>query len=224
PDTREILKNLKGYYPESMPQFPVKGVGPFESPKTQGVSISILGTFVASAFSWGGMVMGMSIVSIILQQYGVALTMINIAVSLHVFGMFGLSIPFGWLTDRFGRRIVMALGGAILGLGAFIMPITSNYLIITLGVFLIGLGWSATNVASTALLCDLTPGPRRGSILGANDVATGATSVALPTLGGAILSSLGFFAFAIAGVLVSLPVILSVIPVHEPLRGKQSCP
>jgi MFS family permease len=164
------------------------------------------------------MVMGMSMVSIMLQQFGVGLTLINLAVSIHVIGMYGLSIPWGWLTDRRGRRLVMALGGVILGTGAFLMPITSEYLIVTFGVFLVGLGWSATNVASTALICDITPGSRRGSIMGANDVANGLASMTFPSVGGAILSSLGFFALGVAGLLVALPVVLSVLPIREPPR------
>ncbi len=159
--------------------------------------------------------MGMSLVSIILQEYGVSLTLINVSVSLHVFGMFGLSIPMGWMADRYGRKFVIALGGVILAIGAFLMPITAEYWVITVGVFLIGLGWSATNVASTALICDLTPGPKRGGILGANDVVTGVTSVAFPTLGGAILSVFGFVTFGVAGILVALPVVLGVLPIRE---------
>jgi MFS family permease len=229
PDTKEILSNLKEYYPQESLGVAAAGGGSKGVPlQGTAVSGSIIAAFITSAFSWGGMVMGMSLVSIILQGYGVSLTLINIAVSIHVFGMFGLSIPMGWLTDRYGRKIVIALGGFILGAGAFLMPLTSDYIIITLGVFLIGLGWSATNVASTALLCDLTPGPKRGSILGANDVVTGVTSVALPTLGGAILSSLGFVAFGVAGIVVALPVVLGALPIKEtvPQVGNQDrgCP
>ena len=95
------------------------------------------------------------------------------------------------------------------------MPLTQSYLIITLGVFLIGLGWSATNVATTALLCDLTPGRMRGSILGANDVVTGVTSVGLPAIGGAILSAFGGVAFGVAGVAVALPVVLSMLLIKK---------
>lgn len=98
------------------------------------------------------------------------------------------------------------------------MPITREYLIVTFGVFLIGLGWSATNVASTALICDVTPGPKRGSIMGANDVANGLASLTLPSVGGAILSSLGFFAFGVTGLLVALPIVLSVLPIREAAR------
>jgi len=217
PDTKEILHNLKSYYPEDMPLASL--VDCKLSKATAKVSLLYtIAAFNASGFSWGGMVMGMSMVSIMLQQFGVALTLINLAVSIHVFGMYGFSIPWGWLTDRRGRRMVIALGGIILGIGAFLMPITRDYLIVTFGVFLVGLGWSATNVASTALICDITPGPKRGSILGANDVVNGLASLTFPSLGGIVLSSLGFFAFGVAGLLVALPVVLSIVPIREPSR------
>lgn len=224
PDTREILGRLKEYYPQEGGAPSPQGAGQ-QAPSGSGsmASRSMIGAFVTSAFSWGGMVMGMSLVSIILQGYGFSLTLINIAVSLHVFGMFGLSIPMGWMADRYGRKLVIALGGVILALGAFLMPLTSDYIMITFGVFLIGLGWSATNVASTALICDLTPVPKRGGVLGANDVVTGVTSVALPAAGGAILTAFGFVAFGVTGILVALPVVLGVLPIKETVqRGLQA--
>lgn len=218
PDTREILHNLKSYYPqEAAPASPVN-CNPGSPPIRSSQRITLLSAFIASSFGWGGMVMGMSIVSIMLQQFGVALILINLAVSIHVIGMYGLSIPWGWLTDRRGRRLAIALGGIILGAGAFLMPITREYLIVTFGVFLIGLGWSAINVASTALICDVTPAPKRGSIMGANDVVNGLASMTFPPLGGVILSSLGFFAFGVAGLVIALPIVLSVLPIREPKR------
>jgi len=218
PDTKEILRNIESYYPGEVVVGSQAGgacPSPAAHPSAGFRSTPIVAAFIASAFSWGGMVMGMSMVSILLKQYGVDLALINVSVSIHVFGMFGLSIPFGWLADRYGRKPVTALGGFILGAGAFLMPLTQSYLIITLGVFLVGLGWSATNVATTALLCDLTPGRMRGSILGANDVVTGVTSVGLPAIGGAVLTAFGGVAFGVAGVAVALPVVLSMLLIKK---------
>jgi len=219
PDTKEILRNIKSYYPEEEAAADAQVGQGCPSPATHPAaglrSAPIVAAFIASAFSWGGMVMGMSMVSILLKQYGVDLSLINIAVSLHVFGMFGFSIPLGWLSDRYGRKPVTALGGFVLGAGAFLMPLTQNYLTITFGIFLIGVGWSATNVATTALLCDLTPGPKRGSVLGANDVVTGVTSVGLPAVGGIILSAFGGVAFGVTGVVIALPVVLSMLLIKD---------
>ncbi len=218
PDTKEILHDIKSYYPDEETRV-AQGQQGCPNPSTVAWggfrSRPIIAAFIASAFSWGGMVMGMSMVSILLKQYGVELPLINVAVSLHVFGMFGFSIPMGWLSDRYGRKPVTVLGGLVLGMGAFLMPLTQDYSIITLGVFLIGLGWSATNVATTALLCDLTPGLKRGSVLGANDVVTGLTSVGLPAVGGVIMAAFGGVAFGVAGVAISLPVVLSMLLVDE---------
>ncbi|MDQ1280191.1 MAG: hypothetical protein QG670_1454 [Thermoproteota archaeon] len=212
PDTREILRNLKSYYPQDVNVATyIDGKQDLTSVQVTSRSRSVIAAFIASSFGWGGMVMSKSIISIMLQQLGVELTLINLALSIHVFGMFGPSIPWGWLTDRWGRRIVIALGGVILGTGAFFMPITRDYRIVTFGFFLIGLGWSATNVASTALLCDLTTEQRRGSMLGANDVANGLASLTFPTVGGIVLSSFGLFAFGMVGMLAALPIVLSMI-------------
>src|SRR3989304_4698953 len=106
---------------------------------------------IPAALAWGDMSMMMSLVSVILHQHHVALTLINFSITLHVFGMYGLSFPLGWLCDKLGRKVVTMLGGVILGAGALLTPITSVYWIIALAIFLVGLGWSAANVATTAL-------------------------------------------------------------------------
>lgn len=219
PDTRQIGQNLNEYYPEfTAPVAPCVGEKA-TAPARYMQSVPMRTAFIASTFAWGTMVMDMSLVSVILKQYGFELTLISIAVTIHIFGMFGLSIPLGRLADRWGRKPVIALGGIILAIGAALMPLTKDYLVITFGVFLVGLGWSGANVGTTALICDLTPIVSRGKVLGTNDLVTGAASIAIPLIGGAILSSLGYVVFGVVGLAFSIPVLLIVI-VRETSPGK----
>jgi len=222
PDTKEIGKNLSSYYP---------GVSVNEladdSPTSEGGSSAksilffpIFAAFIASAFAWGNMTMMMSLVSIVLHQHDVVLTLISFAITLHIFGMYGLSGPLGWLCDRMRRKPVTMLGGLILGIGALLTPLTSSYPIIVFAIFLVGLGWSAANVATSALISDVTPAERRGRILGANDVSIGLASLSLPAVGGVVLSTLGFVGFGISGLLLALPALLIIIPLREIRPGK----
>src|SRR4029450_11252892 len=61
----------------------------------------------------GTMAMVMAMTSLALAHHGYALPAVSLAVASHVVGMYGLSLPLGYLTDRLGRRAVM-LGGVVL--------------------------------------------------------------------------------------------------------------
>ena len=68
--------------------------------------------------------------------------------------MFAFTIPLGWASDRFGRERVMYPGVGMTLVGALFVAFAEGFASVTLGTFLVGLGWSAANVASTALLAD----------------------------------------------------------------------
>jgi MFS family permease len=78
--------------------------------------------------------------------------------------MFAFAPVFGWLTDRIGRRPVVALGIALL-LGACAIAGTAGHAPARLaaGLMTLGLGWSATLVAGSALLSDAVSGELRAS-------------------------------------------------------------
>lgn len=156
-----------------------------------------------------------SLVSLFLHHDEVVLTLISLSVTLHTVGMFVLSVPFGWMSDQVGRKRVILLGGVLLAVGVFLTPLTANYAIITFAIFLAGLGWSATNVATSALISDLIRPEMRGRLFGANDVLSGLTSLSLPALGGVVIANLGLGAFALLGLLGALPVLLVTLPVRE---------
>lgn len=223
PDPKDIATNLSTYYPDSDPIASVDKVG------TGNVSLMrsilffpLLAAFIASALAWGDMSMMMSLVSVILHQHHVALALISFSITLHIFGMYGLSYPLGWLCDKLGRKIVIMIGGLILGVGALLTPLTSEYAIIAFAVFLVGLGWSAANVATTALITDVTLTERRGRILGANDMIIGLSSLSLPIFGGLMIQGLGLLAFGLSGLIIALPTLLVMCPLREIHPGKYS--
>ncbi len=68
--------------------------------------------------------------------------------------MFAFTIPLGWASDRYGREWVMYPGVGMALVGALFVAFAEGFVSVTLGTFLVGLGWCAANVASTALLAD----------------------------------------------------------------------
>ncbi len=108
-----------------------------------------------------------------------------------------------------GRKRVLIFGMITLALGCFITPLTSNYFVITLGLFLIGLGWSGANVASSSIIADRNPVEQRGRVTGLNDMTSGAFSVIFTLFGPIIanLTSLSIVCY-IATIISLVPIIL----------------
>jgi MFS family permease len=138
------------------------------------------------------MVMLMGLASLYLHDLGYSQTLVSIAVTIHVLGMYGFSTAFGRLADRAGRPLTIMIGQIVAGLGALLIPVTTNHFIVDLGMLMIGLGWSATTVASTALISDIVPPSLRGKYFGLNDLFLGINAsgwgtcsrlVGLPVLG-----------------------------------------
>lgn len=215
PDPREIARNVSVYYPnETFSKFTNNSTD-HRSLIRSIILFPVFVAFVASELAWGDMNMVTSLVPLVLHHEEVVLTLISLSVTLHSVGMFAFSVPFGSMCDKVGRKITILFGGVLLAVGVFLTPITSNYAIITFAIFLAGLGWSAINVATSVLISDLIPSEKRGSVIGANDVATGLASLSLPALGAAVIANLGLFSFGVAGLVVALPVILVTRPLRE---------
>ncbi len=111
---------------------------------------------------------------------------------------------FGRLADRAGRPLTIMIGQVVAGLGAMLIPLTTNHVIVDVGMFLIGLGWSATTVASTALISDIVPPSIRGKYFGLNDLFLGVSAVSMPIVGGVVVASLGFSYLGLLGLVVTL--------------------
>ena len=170
PDPKDIAQNLAAYYPGY--------VAPpaAEAPLAAGSSVGTLlrhfplATAVVNSFAaLGVMSMMMTMTSLALAHHEYSISLISISVSLHVIGMFGFSIPLGRLSDRIGRRKVMLIGNAVIALGSILVPTSPDYLAITIGTFLVGLGWSCVNVASSALLTEVVGPAERGRAIGLSD-------------------------------------------------------
>jgi MFS family permease len=163
---------------------------------------------VANAAAQGNMSIVMVLISLVLASHGHSLTAIAFAQLFHSAGMFAFTIPLGRLSDRSGHKSVMLPGVALALVGAAIVAFTADWWSVTLGAFLVGLGWAAANVAATALIADRFPTAQRGRAIGINESAAGATSVAMALVTGPLLEFSGLPATGLFSVLVALPPLL----------------
>jgi cation diffusion facilitator family transporter len=225
PDPKAIAANLPVYYPDE------PGAVSVRSDTGAHVSVRrLLGNYpqrvacVTSFALHGNMSMIMAMTSLALTHAGHALPAISFAVAMHVIGMFGLSLPLGHLADRLGRRHVMLCGTIAAGAGSVCVSLSSSYSVVTAGTFLVGLGWSAMNIAVVALFADTTPPQERGRVLGVNDALTATASIGLPLLAGPLVALAGLESLAVASVGLLLVPLIFLLGLHESSPGTYGMP
>ena len=183
---------------------------------------AVLVAIVAAAVGQVAMVGVMSVTPIALHDHGHGPGVISVTISLHVIGMFAFSPFIGAALDRWGRRpglIAGALGSAA---GAMIAGASTTGPAIAAGLWLVGLGWSATYLGATAVISDVTsPGERAGT-LGLTDLVISACS-AIGALGaGVVFEGAGFTVLGVSVAVLALAVVATVLvraPVPDPRRS-----
>ncbi len=220
PDPLKIARDKGRFYPG----LEIKKKGEASSEGKMRISallrkFPVIGAIINSTLALGVMIMLMALSSVILRQNEYSLTMISVAIALHVIGMFGLSMIFGRLADRRGRKLMFYIGSVVLAFSGLVTPLTSEYWVITGGLFLVGVGWSAVNVGSTAMMGDNVPPTSMGQIMGINKLVGGILALFIPTLGGIIAQSFGFSAVGVASLVLSIPILLIAFRLHESSPG-----
>jgi len=208
PDPKAIASSLGSFYPGYQPASEAEvGATDQASFLTLLRDPRKLAVFVTSGAAQGQMAMLMALNSLMLSHHGYSLTAISAAVTAHVIGMFGLSIPLGRLADRVGHRPLLMAGLGISAAGAVLLPTTTSYVVVTLAIMLVGLGWSCVNVAGTALLADLSTPEERGRTIGANDTLAAIAGAVFPLLGGFVVAYWGFpYLGALGAIMMLAPV------------------
>lgn len=139
------------------------------------------------------MVAIMAMTPVHLHGGGHGLTVVGFTISLHIAGMYAFSPVFGWLVDRIGSRPVIAIGvsvlvGAVLWAGIGAASITS----VMIGLFLLGLGWSANTVAGSALLASSLPIEAKTQVQGFSDSLMSYSGALGGAVAGSLLTVFGF--------------------------------
>lgn len=160
--------------------------------------------FAISAIAIGhiAMVSVMVMTPVHMAHVDVNLTVIGLVISVHVLGMYAFSPIVGSLSDRLGRVRVIQLGLAILLLSALISGFAQASDAYTLGVglFLLGLGWSCTLIAGSALLSESVEATFKASSQGASDLVMNLAGAGGGAIAGVIIGTLsyGWLCFAAA--------------------------
>ncbi|WP_454850576.1 MFS transporter [Promicromonospora soli] len=186
---------------------------------------------VTTAVAHGVMIMVMVMTPVHMLHGGMSLQLVGIVISLHVLGMFALSPVFGWLADRFGPLRV-AVGGMVLQGTAVVLGFTAATLVPDAGahaghgaaepaldtevltavaLVLLGLGWSACVIASSAVLASVAEPHVKLPLQGATDALMNYFGAGSAALAGPLLAWGGFQAVNTAGAVLLVPAVVTVI-------------
>jgi len=142
------------------------------------------------------------------RSFGVPLSAIGLTIAVYGLARFLVSLPVGQVSDRYGRRYALAIGGAITVLGNVLCAISGSYVPFLVGRFVAGLGAGFVLTSCQIVLADIGTPERRGRIMA---TYSGVFSFAVglgPLLGGILADQYGlaapFWACAVAGGLAGL--------------------
>lgn len=155
------------------------------------------------------MVSVMSMTPAHLSSGGHSLSDVGLTISLHIAGMYAFAPVFGLLADRIGSVKTIVLGQfiffaaiAVAGLGQ------NNFQMVMLGLFLLGLGWSAATVSGSALLTEVLPTDEKTKVQGFSDSLMNLSGAFGGAISGTILL---LFTFGGLNAAALIPVVFIVV-------------
>lgn len=138
--------------------------------------------------------LGMFMVFPVFSLYALNLTHATPALAGIALGIYGLSqgllqIPFGQLSDKFGRKLVIAFGLALFFVGSLIAAVADNIYVMIIGRVVQGMG--AVSAATLAYATDITPIDKRAKVMAIIGGSIGMTFVLSLIIGPVIATWIG---------------------------------
>jgi len=183
---------------------------PEAAPRTADVG-GIATGMVATSLSHATMVSVMAMTPVHLVSHGASLELVGITISLHVLGMYALSPVWGWLADRVGREVTIAIGQVLLLAALLLLAVgAESELWVAVGLFMIGLGWSAASVAGATLISESVDVTGRARIQGRADLLMSSAGALGGGFAGLVLAQLGYGGLALAATGLSVIVLATL--------------
>lgn len=169
---------------------------------------------IALACSHATMVSVMAMTPVHLVDHGATLQIVGLTISLHIAGMYGLSPVFGVLADRLGNLPVIGIGQLLLIASLLTTSFGAEYEgSVATGLILLGLGWSASTVAGSALIAKSADPAFRTRTQGRADLLMSGAGAVGGALAGVVLAAVGYSGLSLVA-LVLVAVVLSALAVR----------
>lgn len=131
---------------------------------------------------------------------------VGIVLSLHIAGMYALAPVAGWAADRYGQRTVILAGVALLLTACAVSGFAGHdHVLLAVGLILLGLGWSCTMVAGSAMLTGAADPDRRPALQGLSDLAMGLAGALAGALSGLVVDFASYPALTVLAAAAVLP-------------------
>ncbi|MEU9791435.1 MFS transporter [Streptomyces sparsogenes] len=154
-----------------------------------------------------GAIMTMTPVS--MSEDGATLTVVGVTISGHLLGMYAFSPVVGRLADRIGHLPTAVAGQVVFIVSALLSALGHGSVgMVMAGLFLLGLGWSFSLVAGSAMLSEATPAALRPGVQGTTDTAMNVVAAVGAGLAGPLMDWIGFGGLNAAAAALVLPVIV----------------
>lgn len=146
------------------------------------------------------MVAIMSMTPVHMAGHGTSISVVGVTVSLHIAGMYALSPVMGMLADRLGAQAVLVFGLGVVILSTVLTSMSgSSTMVVTIGLILLGLGWSASTVAGSSIVAATVTGVERVAVQGLSDSLMSLAGAGGGALAGLVLAAAGYSGLSVAG-------------------------
>jgi len=163
------------------------------------------------------MVLLMTMTPLHIRHEGHGLGAIGLVISAHTLGMFAFSPITGWLADRWGRvpLLVAAVGVLVVACLLGVAAGGGSYALLLASLFLLGVGWNLGFVGGSALLTDSVVPSERTRVQGAGDALIWGGGAVASIGSGWMLDHAGFAMLSLAGALLSLAPVWSLLQMRH---------
>jgi MFS family permease len=154
------------------------------------------------------------------QQLGVAMALVPLVMVSMNLVYSACAYPFGKLSDRVDKRLLMASGLLVLVASDLLLGLATHWAPVLCGVALWGVHMGLTQGLLAALVADTAPAAQRGSAFGFFNLFSGLATLVSSVVAGVLWDGLGSQATFLAGALFCILTLLVLALRHwSPLRG-----
>ncbi|WP_255771657.1 MFS transporter [Pseudarthrobacter sulfonivorans] len=175
------------------------------------------------ALSHATMVALMSMTPVHLRDHGASLTVVGLTISLHIAGMYALSPLFGWMSDKAGRLPTILAGQGMLVVSLVLAGVAADSrAAVTASLIFLGLGWSASVVAGSALVAESAQPQDRPALQGVSDLSMNVSGAAGGALAGPVLAATGYSGLGLASLtLVAIVIVWTALQPRHTHREEE---
>ena len=121
-------------------------------------------------------------------EFGLSFAALGLLKTVFSGTLAGFQIPAGFLAERFGAPIVLALGTALAGLGYCFAGVSSGIVLLIAALFVSGLGASTQHPLASALIARAFSGARSMKALGTYNFAGDIGKMSVPAAGALLMT------------------------------------